>query len=58
VLLVALVSAADVARSPSGRRLGRLLQKLRALADELDREVDLAGNLRPRVLRRHKTKFG
>jgi hypothetical protein len=38
-------SAADVARSPSGRRLGRLLQKLRALAEKLDREVLLAALL-------------
>jgi hypothetical protein len=40
-----------------GRRLCRRLQQVRGFAEELDREFDLAGNLRLRVcLRRHKTE--
>ena len=31
----------------------RRFQKRRGFAEELDREIDLAGNLRLRVLRRH-----
>ena len=56
VLLVALGRASRVARAPRGHRLGRCLEELRSFAEELDRKVDLAGNLRPSVLRRHKRK--
>jgi hypothetical protein len=56
VLLVALGRASRVARAPRGHRLGRCLEELRSFAEELDRKVDLAGNLRPSVLRRHNRK--
>ena len=55
-LLIALAWATRVARAPRGRRLLRRLDKLRGFAEEQDREIDLAGNLRPSVLRRHKRK--
>ncbi len=42
-----LQACAKVARAPLGR-FGRRLEKLRSFADELDRKVDLPGNLRPR----------
>jgi hypothetical protein len=52
-LLVALASGTRVAGSPRRPPSGRRIQKLRGLAEELDSEVDLAGNLSVRVLRRH-----
>jgi hypothetical protein len=55
-LLIALDWSTRVARAPRGRRLGRRLDELRSFAEEQDRKVDLAGNLRPSVLRRHKRK--
>jgi hypothetical protein len=42
--------------APRVCHLGRPLHKLRSFAEELDRKVDLTGNVRPRVLRRHRRK--
>ena len=53
-LLGVLVRAVREARARRGRRFVGRLQKLRGFAEELDREIDLADNLRLRNLRRHR----